>query len=368
MEQFKGMTDEELISALKKYSIPHGPVVGTTRKLYEKKIYEYETQRTKHSPSKQTYTYSDSDSPLYESKRYDVLSREGRSGGSPAYQLDGRAGTAPGQILFTSQTPNPPLDEALIDAYTPGHMFVDDGPGRSGHSGQRTTVRLIVPTTTPPTPVATTSQPTKCPPTRVPSTVATILCPPVLDPVGQITNPDTEGPGPHGRGHPVPRAQTRGSRVSGRDAVCQQSEATVPIHSKDTIREVLGVHQESQGMMGQLLAELGEIKQLQRDMHRDMLQQMEAHNANTASLTGVLRDIQTTLGRAFPPPSSSACGATKSSPSKSAAATGSKALPEYHPPSDTPASAAAGSPRPRKLGRPSKNRGAVDGKTPTTAS
>ncbi|KAJ1095383.1 hypothetical protein NDU88_000548 [Pleurodeles waltl] len=88
MEQFKGMTDEELISALKKYSIPHGPVVGTTRKLYEKKIYEYETQRTKHSPSKQTYTYSDSDSPLYESKRYDVLSREGRSGGSPAYQLD----------------------------------------------------------------------------------------------------------------------------------------------------------------------------------------------------------------------------------------------------------------------------------------
>lgn len=83
------MTDEELISALKKYSISHGPVVGSTRKLYERKIYEYETQRTKHSPSKQTYTYSDSDSPLYESKRYDVLSREGRSKGSPAYQLEG---------------------------------------------------------------------------------------------------------------------------------------------------------------------------------------------------------------------------------------------------------------------------------------
>ncbi|XP_069501546.1 emerin [Ambystoma mexicanum] len=89
MEQYRGMTDEELISALKKYSIPHGPVVGSTRKLYEKKIYEVETQRTKLSPQKQSYTYSDSDSPLYESKRYDVLSsREGRSGGSPAYQLD----------------------------------------------------------------------------------------------------------------------------------------------------------------------------------------------------------------------------------------------------------------------------------------
>ncbi|XP_069065576.1 emerin isoform X2 [Pleurodeles waltl] len=118
MEQFKGMTDEELISALKKYSIPHGPVVGTTRKLYEKKIYEYETQRTKHSPSKQTYTYSDSDSPLYESKRYDVLSREGRSGGSPAYQLDASSqasggvradiiGETAGYGTYTSKTEGP---------------------------------------------------------------------------------------------------------------------------------------------------------------------------------------------------------------------------------------------------------------------
>ncbi|XP_078520754.1 emerin isoform X2 [Lissotriton helveticus] len=89
MEKYKGMTDEELISALKKYSIAHGPVVGTTRKLYERKIYEFETQKTKHSPSKQTYTYSDSESPMYESKRYDVLSREGLSKGSPAYQPEG---------------------------------------------------------------------------------------------------------------------------------------------------------------------------------------------------------------------------------------------------------------------------------------
>ncbi|XP_078520750.1 emerin isoform X1 [Lissotriton helveticus] len=92
MEKYKGMTDEELISALKKYSIAHGPVVGTTRKLYERKIYEFETQKTKHSPSKQTYTYSDSESPMYESKRYDVLSREGLSKGSPAYQPEAPKG------------------------------------------------------------------------------------------------------------------------------------------------------------------------------------------------------------------------------------------------------------------------------------
>ncbi|KAJ7317445.1 hypothetical protein JRQ81_003607 [Phrynocephalus forsythii] len=47
MEEYKGLTDKELIARLKKYSIPHGPVVGSTRKLYEKKVYEYETERTK---------------------------------------------------------------------------------------------------------------------------------------------------------------------------------------------------------------------------------------------------------------------------------------------------------------------------------
>uniref|UniRef100_A0A0B8RXU3 Emerin-like n=1 Tax=Philothamnus irregularis TaxID=1899461 RepID=A0A0B8RXU3_9SAUR len=48
MDEYKGMTDKELIARLKKYSIPHGPVVGSTRKLYEKKIYEYETERTQY--------------------------------------------------------------------------------------------------------------------------------------------------------------------------------------------------------------------------------------------------------------------------------------------------------------------------------
>ncbi|XP_070597510.1 emerin isoform X2 [Erythrolamprus reginae] len=50
MDEYKGMTDKELIARLKEYSIPHGPVVGSTRKLYEKKIYEYETERM-HYPS-----------------------------------------------------------------------------------------------------------------------------------------------------------------------------------------------------------------------------------------------------------------------------------------------------------------------------
>ncbi|KAJ6654523.1 hypothetical protein lerEdw1_006830 [Lerista edwardsae] len=49
MDEYKGLTDKELIARLKKYSIQHGPIVGSTRKLYEKKIYEHETERTRRS-------------------------------------------------------------------------------------------------------------------------------------------------------------------------------------------------------------------------------------------------------------------------------------------------------------------------------
>ncbi|KAM8965855.1 emerin isoform X1 [Sarcophilus harrisii] len=50
MEEYRRLSDEELSRMLKLYNIPHGPVVGSTRKLYEKKIYEYESQRTKLPP------------------------------------------------------------------------------------------------------------------------------------------------------------------------------------------------------------------------------------------------------------------------------------------------------------------------------
>ncbi|XP_048346595.1 emerin [Sphaerodactylus townsendi] len=56
MEEYRGLTDNELIARLKKYAIPHGPVVGTTRKIYEKKIYEYEKERTKNPGRAEAYT------------------------------------------------------------------------------------------------------------------------------------------------------------------------------------------------------------------------------------------------------------------------------------------------------------------------
>ncbi|XP_064359548.1 emerin isoform X2 [Dromaius novaehollandiae] len=47
MQSYRGLTDKELLEKLKSCRIPHGPVVGSTRKLYEKKVYEYETQRSR---------------------------------------------------------------------------------------------------------------------------------------------------------------------------------------------------------------------------------------------------------------------------------------------------------------------------------
>ncbi|NP_001089080.1 emerin S homeolog isoform X1 [Xenopus laevis] len=47
MENYKHMTDDELIETLQKCNITHGPIVGTTRTLYEKKLYEYERSKTR---------------------------------------------------------------------------------------------------------------------------------------------------------------------------------------------------------------------------------------------------------------------------------------------------------------------------------
>ncbi|XP_056394286.1 emerin isoform X2 [Hyla sarda] len=58
MEKLKNMTDEELITTLRKYNIRHGPIVGTTRTLYEKKIIEYEREKNKYPVSTRSYESS----------------------------------------------------------------------------------------------------------------------------------------------------------------------------------------------------------------------------------------------------------------------------------------------------------------------
>ncbi|KAM4662327.1 emerin isoform 1-T2 [Discoglossus pictus] len=76
MEEYKRMSDEELINTLKQYGLSHGPVVGTTRTLYEKRLYEFESKKSRNLPS----------SGSYDKKQYDLPSRESYS--SRTYEAD----------------------------------------------------------------------------------------------------------------------------------------------------------------------------------------------------------------------------------------------------------------------------------------
>ncbi|XP_036743108.2 emerin [Manis pentadactyla] len=81
MDDYAVLSDAELTAVLRQYNIPHGPVVGSTRKLYEKKIFEYETQRRRLSPlnssaSSFSYRFSDLDSASVDSDMYDLPKKE----------------------------------------------------------------------------------------------------------------------------------------------------------------------------------------------------------------------------------------------------------------------------------------------------
>ncbi|NP_001397063.1 emerin isoform 2 [Mus musculus] len=71
MDDYAVLSDTELAAVLRQYNIPHGPIVGSTRKLYEKKIFEYETQRRRLLPpnsssSSFSYQFSDYNDDYYE--------------------------------------------------------------------------------------------------------------------------------------------------------------------------------------------------------------------------------------------------------------------------------------------------------------
>ncbi|XP_039081510.1 emerin isoform X2 [Hyaena hyaena] len=81
MDDYAVLSDAELAAVLRQYNIPHGPVVGSTRKLYEKKIFEYETQRRRLLPpssssSSFSYRFSDLDSGSVDSDMYDLPKKE----------------------------------------------------------------------------------------------------------------------------------------------------------------------------------------------------------------------------------------------------------------------------------------------------
>ena len=66
----------------------------------------------------------------------------------------------------------------------------------------------------------------------------------------------------------------------------QQSEATGPLVTQDTMDRVLGSIQQSDDSMGQVVTELREMKQLLREHNAQIEQQLREHNALRSSIGG----------------------------------------------------------------------------------
>ena len=143
--------------------------------------------------------------------------------------------------------------------------------------------------------------------------------------------------------------------------MAQQREPTGDTYTQENIDQVLGVYEQSQGVMGQVLQESREMKQLQKDNHLEL----GTLNTNMGALAGVMQDIRTTLSRTFPP--TPPCVAGTSGQSTSVQATGRAVLPLEVPPAGTPDPAAANPTLIRRRGHPPKHPGGADGKTPTNS-
>ncbi|XP_075040946.1 emerin [Mixophyes fleayi] len=82
MNKFRNMTDDEIIKTLSKYGITHGPIVDSTRTLYEKKLFEYERKKTtfptstnsshesRQQYSRRDYDNDNGDNETYEEETY----------------------------------------------------------------------------------------------------------------------------------------------------------------------------------------------------------------------------------------------------------------------------------------------------------
>ncbi|XP_078510354.1 uncharacterized protein LOC144770024 [Lissotriton helveticus] len=263
-----------------------------------------------------------------------------------------------GLVLTSEYISTPAQDQAFSEDSTPGDIQELEEPGTSGQSGQTTPMTLRVAPSTSPTPAATPQQPefsTSC----VPPTVRLIVCASVLGDV-TITLPPSAHPGTSRMEHTGARAQVSGGRGHGRVFMGRQTESTGVPDTQTTIAQVLGYYHQSHKMMGKVLTELQEIKQLQRELN----QQVEAHSSSKGSLVGVQQDFYTHMCRAYPPPFTPFCGPT--TPEPSTTAIGREALLLEEP-------IVTSQPRhlcipTRKKGLPPKSPGGKDGKTSDTTS
>ncbi|KAM6151086.1 emerin isoform 2-T2 [Rhynchocyon petersi] len=113
MDDYSVLSDTELVAVLRQYNIPHGPVVGSTRKLYEKKIFEYETQRRRLSPPTSSGSSFSSWFAGYNDDYYEERYLSTRTYGEP-------------ESVGTAKNFREPVDCSLSDPDTLHHQVRED--------------------------------------------------------------------------------------------------------------------------------------------------------------------------------------------------------------------------------------------------
>ncbi|XP_067320288.1 emerin isoform X2 [Anolis sagrei] len=121
MDEYKGLTDNELITRLKKYNISHGPLVGSTRKLYEKKVYEYEKETKPLSSYRGSGSYTEPSSSSESYVRETYVSPRSRE--TLSY---GREALGSGRIYVSENYDSPRTEE-----YYSEYRSEDSSPSKS---------------------------------------------------------------------------------------------------------------------------------------------------------------------------------------------------------------------------------------------
>ncbi|CAI9149737.1 unnamed protein product [Rangifer tarandus platyrhynchus] len=146
MDDHAVLSDSELAAVLRSTTSHTGPslVRGSTRKLYEKKIFEYETQRRRLSPpsssaSSFSYRFSDVDSASMDSDMYDLPKKED----ALLYQSKGYNDDYYEESYLTTGTYGEPESMGTSKVWTEGmtcHTYIDPA-NRYPHSDSLLSVR-----------------------------------------------------------------------------------------------------------------------------------------------------------------------------------------------------------------------------------
>ena len=159
----------------------------------------------------------------------------------------------------------------------------------------------------------------------------------------------------------MPRARVRRANGRRRVKVAQQCDNTGDSDDQANIQRLLGEYPTFPGGDAEVLAEMQEMMQLQRENKSELA----SLNTNVRAIVGVLQEISTTLNRAFPPVPP--CVPGTSAQTTSLAGTGRAVLRQLVSPAGTLDTAVADPTSGRKHGRPPKNAGIADGKEPTAS-